>query len=154
VVIDNPKGYRQYGSDVAAPVFKEIADKIYASNLRMHPPMPDKFYVDESTFPVIRSGNLEDLTMICDQLGVSNHIKSGEKWVKTKTASNYVNWISNDPKAGIVPDVVGMTLRDAIYILENQGLEVRFNGAGRVVKQSEMPGRKAVKGSKIYLELG
>jgi cell division protein FtsI (penicillin-binding protein 3) len=154
VVIDNPKGYRQYGSDVAAPVFKEIADKIYASNLQMHPVMPDKFYVDETIFPVIRSGNLDDLVLICNQLGVSNHKKSGNEWVKTKTASNYVNWVSNDPRSGLVPDVVGMTLKDALYILENQGLEVNYKGIGRVVKQSSPPGRKAVKGSKIILELG
>lgn len=154
VVIDNPKGYRQYGSDVAAPVFKEIADKIYANNLQMHPPMPDKFYVDETVFPVIRSGNLDDLIQICNELGVSNHTKSGKEWVKTKTAANYVNWISNDPKSGLVPDVVGMTLRDAIYILENQGIEVKYTGIGRVVQQSEPPGRKAIKGSKIFLELG
>jgi cell division protein FtsI (penicillin-binding protein 3) len=154
VVIDNPKGYRQYGSDVAAPVFKEIADKIYASNLHMHPPMPDKFYVDETIFPVIRSGYLEDLVMICNLLGISNHMNSGKEWVKTKTASNYVNWVSNDPQSGRIPDVVGMTLRDALYILENYDLEVSYNGAGRVIKQSEIPGKKAVKGSKIYLELG
>jgi len=154
VVIDNPKGYRQYGSDVAAPVFKEIADKIYANNLQMHPAMTNKFYVDQSIFPVIRSGNLEDLVMICNQLGVSNHKKSGQEWVKTKTSSNYVNWVSNDPKSGLVPDVVGMTLRDAIYILENQGLQVKYKGNGRVVQQSEPPGRKAIKGSKIILELG
>jgi len=154
VVIDNPKGYRQYGSDVAAPVFKEIADKIYASNLQMHPAMPEKFFVDETIFPVIRSGNLNDLVVICNLLGVSHHKKSGNEWVKTNTASNYINWVENDPRTGLVPDVVGMTLRDAIYVLENQGLEVRYDGIGRVIRQSEFPGRKAVKGSKIYLELG
>ena len=154
VVIDNPKGYRQYGSDVAAPVFKEIADKIYSSNLKMHPPMPDKFYVDETIFPVIRSGNLSDLVMICNQLGISNHKRSGEEWVKTKTTANYINWVENDPHAGLMPDVVGMTLKDAIYILENQGYEVRFKGIGRVIGQSEYPGRKTVKGSTIILELG
>ena len=36
VVIDNPKGYQIYGSDVSAPVFKEIADKIYSLELDMH----------------------------------------------------------------------------------------------------------------------
>ena len=120
----------------------------------MHPPMPDNLFVDETIFPVIRSGNLEDLTIICNQLGVSNHKKSGEEWVKTKTEANYVNWVSNDPRNGLVPDVVGMTLRDAIYILENQGLKVRYNGIGRVKKQSEIPGKKAIKGNKIYLDLG
>jgi cell division protein FtsI (penicillin-binding protein 3) len=110
--------------------------------------------VDETIFPVIRSGNLNDLVMICNLLGISNHKKSGEEWVKTNTTNNYINWVENDPHRGFVPDVVGMTLRDAIYVLENLGLEVRYNGVGRVVKQSEFPGRKAIKGSKIFLELG
>lgn len=154
VVIDNPKGYKQYGSDVAAPVFKEIADKIYRSNLRMHPPMPEEFYVDQSIFPLIRSGNLNDLVLICNQLGVSNHNSTGKEWVKTKTEANYVNWVSNDTSSGLIPDVVGMTLRDALHVLENQGMEVRYTGAGRVIKQSGVPGRKIIKGGKIILELG
>jgi len=47
-----------------------------------------------------------------------------------------------------------MSLRDAMYILENQGLDVRYSGIGRVKKQSASPGKKAIKGSKIYLDLG
>lgn len=154
VVIDNPKGFRQYGSDVAAPVFKEIADKIYANNLEMHDPMKEEFYVDESIFPVIRSGKLDELQMICNVLGVSNHLRSGSEWVRTKPENNYVNWISNDLNKGLVPNVVGMTLRDAIYLLENEGFRVQYSGIGRVIQQSEPPGRKAVKGNKIELELG
>lgn len=54
--MDNPKGYRQYGSDVAAPVFKEIADKIYALDLKMH----DKYALEEQPemgiFPVVQAG--------------------------------------------------------------------------------------------------
>src|SRR5690606_30406797 len=39
VVIDNPKGYSRYGSDAAAPVFKEIADKVFATDLELHKPV-------------------------------------------------------------------------------------------------------------------
>jgi cell division protein FtsI (penicillin-binding protein 3) len=152
-VIDNPKGYRQYGSDVAAPVFKEIADNIYARDLELHTPMKDDFYVDQGVFPVIRGGNLNDLQMICNYLGVSNHMEKESEWVRTRTFGNAVEWVPTDTRPDLVPNVEGMTLRDALYLLENEGLKVYYSGAGRVVKQSQSPGTKALKGSSIKLEL-
>jgi cell division protein FtsI (penicillin-binding protein 3) len=154
VVIDNPKGWEQYGSDVAAPVFKEIADKIYAQDLSLHPPMKQDFIVDESIFPVIRAGNKKDLTLICNELGISNHDRTDDSWVRTNTVSNAVNWVGNIYKTGLVPNVVGMTLRDAIYLLENEGIEVNYSGSGRVVSQSQQPGIRSQKGSAIHLDLG
>ena len=67
---------------------------------------------------------------------------------------NAVEWRNNIVKVGVTPDVMGMTLRDAIYVLESCGYEVRMLGMGRVKKQSIMPGRKVVKGNKITIELG
>ena len=55
---------------------------------------------------------------------------------------------------GLVPDVYGMTLRDAIYLLENRGMRVRFEGKGRVKSQSIKAGKKAIDGSVIELKLG
>jgi cell division protein FtsI (penicillin-binding protein 3) len=47
-----------------------------------------------------------------------------------------------------------MTLRDAIYLLENKGLNVQFDGHGRVLRQSQVPGSRALKGNSISLKLG
>ena len=52
-----------------------------------------------------------------------------------------------------MPDVTGMGLKDALFLLENAGIKVRFTGNGKVRKQSIAPGNKIVKGSTIYLEL-
>jgi len=52
-----------------------------------------------------------------------------------------------------VPDVRGMGVKDAVYILENQGMRVSFSGNGVVKKQSIKAGDKIIKGSKIVLEL-
>jgi beta-lactam-binding protein with PASTA domain len=52
-----------------------------------------------------------------------------------------------------VPNVLGMGLRDALYILENRGLRVRIQGSGMVKKQSLQPGDRAVHGSTIVIEL-
>jgi len=153
VVIDNPKGYKIYGSDVSAPVFKEIADKIYSLELDMHEiQRKDNSYLT-GVFPYIKAGKKEELSMICHELGISNHSKSESEWVKTDVINDAVYWIENKVKYAVVPDVRGMTLRDAIYVLENLGLDVKVNGRGRVSTQSMMPGGKIVKGSTIKLQM-
>jgi cell division protein FtsI (penicillin-binding protein 3) len=49
---------------------------------------------------------------------------------------------------------MGMTYRDAVYLLEKSGLQVSFEGKGRVTQQSLTPGTKISKGSRIYVRLG
>jgi cell division protein FtsI (penicillin-binding protein 3) len=154
VVIEDPNGFWQYGSSVAAPVFKEIADKIYAKDIEMHIAMEPEYDAEYGVFPVIRSGNQQDLKFICNNLGISNHALEQTDWVKTKVDDNAVIWRKNQVTVGITPDVTGMTLRDAIYVLENCGYQVRISGTGRVKKQSIMPGRRINKGDKIAIELG
>ncbi|HEY9490043.1 MAG TPA: PASTA domain-containing protein, partial [Chryseosolibacter sp.] len=55
---------------------------------------------------------------------------------------------------GIVPDVSGMTFRDAVYLLEKSGLTVLYDGKGRVVNQSLTAGARISKGDRIYIRLG
>ena len=153
VVIDNPKGYQIYGSDVSAPVFKEIADKIYSLELDMHEVESNKRVAKTGIFPYIKAGNRDELTMICNQLGISNHSKAETEWVTTKVINDAVYWEGNSINYEVVPDVRGMTLRDAIYVLENVGLEVKVAGRGRVSTQSLTPGGKITKGSTIKLQL-
>ena len=51
-----------------------------------------------------------------------------------------------------VPDVYGMGLRDAVYVLENIGMRVKVHGAGKVYKQSMRPGARLDKENiEIYL---
>lgn len=155
VIINNPKGYEQYGSDVAAPVFKEIADKIYARDLEMHPPFEKSEHLatDPSSLPVIKAGYADDLSLICEALGVPTNEMHKEDWVKAKGVENRISWVDNQIKTNLIPDVVGLTLKDALYLLENKGLRVEIVGKGRVVKQSQQPGVKAIKGSHITIKL-
>jgi len=53
---------------------------------------------------------------------------------------------------GKVPDVRGMGLRDAMYLLGNEGLQVKAKGIGRVTTQSIKPGT-ATRGQTIFLDL-
>lgn len=155
VVIDNPKGFRQYATDVAAPVFKEIADKIYALDLNMHEALGEEVNFKPGHFPLVQAGNYEDLNLLLNRLGVSNHYNGEEdvEWVRARGVNSSIRWRSVDSNPGLVPDVRGMTLRDAIFLLESRGLKVRFSGDGRVQHQSLSPGTKALKGSSIKLDL-
>ena len=54
---------------------------------------------------------------------------------------------------GLVPDVRGMSLRDAIFLLENNGLRVRHNGKGRVLRQSPEHGARINDGGIVSLEM-
>jgi cell division protein FtsI (penicillin-binding protein 3) len=153
VVIDNPKKYRIYGSDVAAPVFKVIADKIYAIDMELNDPFIGQEIV-EGIFPVIRSGEFDDLSLICNTIGISNHQEESSQWVKARIKNNSIDWNTLDTKKDVVPDVRGMTLRDAIYLLENKKLKVTYSGAGRVLEQSLLPGSNTKASKDIKLKLG
>jgi cell division protein FtsI (penicillin-binding protein 3) len=153
VLIKNPRGWQQYGSSVAAPVFKEIADNIYARDVELHLAMEKKLSHEEGVFPVIRGGNQEELTMLCNELGVSTHSQTEEEWVKATKSGSAVNWKKAIAGKDLVPDVGGMTFRDAIYLLEKSGLKVFYEGKGRVASQSLSPGVRIHKGDKIYIRL-
>jgi cell division protein FtsI (penicillin-binding protein 3) len=53
----------------------------------------------------------------------------------------------------VMPDVTGMTLKDAVYLLENSGMHVRILGKGRVQAQSVPAGTRLLKGQNILLQL-
>jgi len=156
VVIDSAEGWNRFGGDVSAPVFKEIADMIYAQNLEIHDSFESSLLASEGKFPFIRAGRFEELNELCNQLGISNHI--GEdvqtEWVRSSVSNNAIIWKENHDNENLVPNVQGMTLRDAVFILENLGLKVSITGTGRVRKQSVTAGRRISQGAQIRLELG
>jgi cell division protein FtsI (penicillin-binding protein 3) len=154
VLIKNPRGWYQYGSSVAAPVFKEIADNIYARDIELHAPMDAKKFTEQDFLPVIRGGNQQELTMLCNELGITNESKTEEEWVKASRSGNSVAWKKATNGSGLVPDVAGMTFRDALYLLERSGLRVFYEGKGRVKQQSLTPGGRVNKGDRIYIRLG
>jgi cell division protein FtsI (penicillin-binding protein 3) len=74
--------------------------------------------------------------------------------VRTARNGTSVDWREALVGKNIVPDVSGMTFRDAIYLLEQSGLKVIHDGSGRVVQQSLAPGVRVKRGDRIYLRLG
>ncbi|MBT1704146.1 penicillin-binding protein [Chryseosolibacter indicus] len=154
VLIKNPRGWFQYGSSVAAPVFKEIADNIYARDIALHDPMDKRKFMKDDVLPVIRAGQQQELALICNELGISNHTETEEDWVRASRTGSSVNWKKSVSGKEIVPDVMGMSFRDAIFLLEQNGLKVFYEGKGRVVNQSLNPGGRVSKGGRIFIRLG
>ena len=157
VVIDSPNGLAAYGGDVSAPVFKEIADRIYALDMELNPVDQTKIFTAEnlsSKLPEVGSGKGEELQSIFEQLGISAKSPSSEDWISVAVSENKINLKVNDTEKPVVPDVSGMPLRDALFILENKGLKVNYNGRGRVIEQSIIPGTLLTPNTTINLVLG
>jgi cell division protein FtsI (penicillin-binding protein 3) len=91
---------------------------------------------------------------ICSVLGlVYNSDKIQDEWIKSIRSESNFTFSSVTPKIGVVPDVNGMGLRDAVYLLEKAGYKVKFTGIGKVIRQSVDPGVFVNRGTVITLDL-
>jgi len=150
VVIVGPKG-KFYGGSVAGPVFRGIADKVYASYLE---PAPDSI-PPYNEVPLVKPGLKEDVMLFTQNLGFktqSQNMTAERVAIAYDTMTVYVNGVNDIP--GLLPDVIGMGAGDAVYLLEKAGYKTKTNGFGRVFRQSPRPGTPCVKGDLIALELG
>ena len=150
VVIVNPKG-NYYGGAVAGPVFKEIVGRTYASLLEPEKE-PDEVI---GKVPSIKNGFRENIGNIAGILDLPFDAgKADSDIVKINIQDENILVSGLTITEGVVPDVTGMGGRDALYILERNGLKVKIKGVGKVNKQSLPAGNKISKGQTIYLDLG
>ena len=152
VVINDPAKGTYYGGSVAGPVFKEIADKLYATKLST---IPITSVVNPNFIaPTVTTGNQIDLNKIYKSLNfVVRTDNPSAEWVESDALKSAVNMKEKKMATNIVPNVIGMGTRDAIYILENAGLKVILNGRGLVKSQSISAGTKITEGAFIQLTL-
>lgn len=144
-----------YGATWAAPVFKRIADKIYTSHPEWNSPVSSKGAVPPDN-PRIASGLAGRNGMPVDYLPMNSRPQTGKAgWIQVRQGED------GEPPAvssltieqGTVPDVRGMGLKDALYLLENEGYRVTFSGSGRVRTQTPEAGSGLARGGRITLEL-
>jgi cell division protein FtsI (penicillin-binding protein 3) len=153
VVVNSPSNNVYYGNLVAGPIFREIADKVYATGLDMHQPITAEGRI-ESDPPYSKSGYRKDLDIVLKHFGVP-YFYYGEKsdWVTTTRLDSVVELRDRQIAREFVPNVIDMTLKDALYLLENQGLQVDARGRGKVNSQSLAPGTIYKPGQRISLEM-
>jgi len=152
VVINHPTAGSYLAALVAGPVFRAIADRVYASDLEMNQAAP-MHYVGNTNMPQIKKGNLKALKQVYGKLGIKPLYASNNAAGSGVDTSNGIAYEDVSYKSGVVPSVTGMGLSDALYLLGNAGYKVTVRGSGSVISQSVTGGSIIPKGSKIILEL-
>lgn len=154
VVVNSPSKNVYYGNIVAGPVFKEIADKVYAYSQDLYQPVGKSVKNKLIEAPYTKPGIKSQLFGVLEQLDVP--VKPQEvtsKWVATNQQKTHVDcnniYIDNEQ----IPNVKGMGAKDATYLLEKIGLDVQIDGRGTVVRQSIQPGRPVKAGDDIKLTM-
>ena len=154
VIIINPMGGKYYGASVSAPVLKDVAEKVYATRLGVQD-VSDSIPANADRYTKASMAYFEDVNEYCDMAGVRMvDADLGAEWVKVSNANNgRVSIKSVDIDDETVPDLTGMNVMDAVYLLETNGWKAEFNGKGLVESQSVKAGTKLEKGKTISLKL-
>ncbi|MBK8088565.1 MAG: transpeptidase family protein [Chitinophagaceae bacterium] len=152
VVIKNkPHAANYYGGSVAAPVFREIADHLYKYSQEQQQPYQLQPLVDSMLYTF--AGMKKEIQSISAQFGFSYTDQLVGNWrisfLKNKTMQSQVF----NTAGAVMPDVKGMGLKDALYVLETAGMKVQVNGKGRINNQSVAAGLPVAKGQQIILSL-
>jgi cell division protein FtsI (penicillin-binding protein 3) len=150
VVVNSPSKNVYYGNMVAGPVFLEIARKVYATSINMHP------FVTRTgqDLPYSKTGLFDPTREALRWLDIpfQNH-SAQEDWVKTEKKTDAIDLKPHRIVKGLVPNVVSMGAKDAVYLMEQSGVKVRILGRGSVRRQSIPPGTRANKGDLVILEM-
>ena len=151
VSIQKP-GLPASGGQMAGSVFSKIAERVFAKNLSYEM----KNAVDSTSvfIPDVKSGDLAETSYVLNKLNVRTEGKtSKESWGRASEDSVGVKLEQQTLSAGIMPNVVGMGAKDAVYLLEKAGLRVNIAGIGKVTRQSIPSGNKFSKGQTVALQL-
>lgn len=154
VVIQNGQESRlAYGGVVAGPVFKEVADKLYA--LRISREKVTNYVQVPDTGMYRIKGLSNDLGEILSAFGIPYESKAAplKGFSSTLIRNRHASEVATIAAGKTVPDVTGMGLKDAVYLLESCGLKVRINGRGKVTEQSIAKHTPVKKGEIINIQL-
>jgi len=151
VVVNSPSNGVYYGNVVAGSIFKEISDKVYATSQQWFPVLKGGDLVE---LPESKNGYRKEIEEVIDELDIPYDDRAERSdWVSTYRADEGVILKKKPVVKNLVPDVRGMCLKDALYLLENAGLDVSVSGRGTVRSQSIQPGERVPHGGRIYLEM-
>ncbi len=152
VIKTKPHAAMHYGGQLAAPVFKEVANKLYAMYVQKKLGAPVQLAADSLNH--FYAGYSTDVKNILTELNVRHKDSSN----KNSWGVVHTNYAGATVKPSVVkkktmPDVRNMTLRDALYVLENMDVKVAAKGRGKVLMQDVIPGTAILKNQTITLLL-
>lgn len=151
VVISEPKG-AFYGGSVAGPVFREIADCVFISDLSLGETKSKDD--DENIQPPMLSGSAEQTRVLSERLNVDiPNFDSNIECVSVKNINKTLNVVPQKIEKLTMPNVLGMGVSDAIYYIEKAGMKVKIHGVGKVKKQFPSEGSKCRQNQLVYVDL-
>ena len=166
VMVAEPKGGSYYGSEIAAPVFSALASDILrylripesygAQNkeqLKNETPslyrVPDVLYypLEEAE----RTLNNAGFSVAVSEPGplILSQVPSGGALVPVNTAVTLAAGEADSPGELIMPDLYGLTIKEAGALLEKLGLSIRPSGTGFAAEQYITPGEPVDKGTTV-----
>lgn len=157
VIKTKPHALNHYGGGLAAPVFRDIADRLYTLYVKQKATVPAQTAMvtrtDSSWFSY--TGMKDDMKRMLGTLNVPySDITTGNgEWAKMYNQASKPVVAALPVNSRQMPALAGMGLRDALYVCENMGLKVNVSGRGKVATQSITAGQAIAKGQQITIQL-
>jgi cell division protein FtsI (penicillin-binding protein 3) len=154
VIRTKPHSGAYYGGTIAAPVFRMIADKIYANSIGQNHNQLDSLAKVNNSNVVAVAQQGSKVNKILQALNYKYTNASNATWTQLQDVNSTGARSAGVPiYANNMPDLSNMHLSRAIALLEACGLKVEVKGVGQKVSQSILPGQKIVKGQKVTITL-
>ncbi len=155
VMVYDPVKGGFYGAEAALPIFKKIADRCMGINKEL---LPKTMLADtQATMAGVRLAGWSEkteLNEIVDELSLNTHVDGQGDWARLEGGKEMEMEVKNILDKNMIPELYGMGIRDAIYLLENRGIHVQYEGVGRIKSQSIHSGQPIIRGTTIHLTLG
>ena len=151
VVMDEPAGL-YHGGDVAAPVFREIAEQI----LPGMGVMPD---VETKSVPALiaqADSSPEAAAKAREEQARNDQERKATMPTVDSTGvrGGEIVYASSANKAMLMPDLRGRSVRDVARACAQLGLQIEARGEGRLLRQSPSAGSEVNTGQVVYLDFG
>jgi cell division protein FtsI (penicillin-binding protein 3) len=151
VIVTDPTENGFYGSQVALPVFRKISDRLYSTSPSLRRELAKEKVAEKMP---LKSGNKDDYQKVANELSIPIIGNNTDAiWIKANYDTKLLETKEKKMVNAGVPDVKSLGLKDAVYLLENAGLNVEVKGRGKVIMQSLAPGSKIIRGKTIELIL-
>ena len=156
VIRTKPHSAAYYGGAIAAPVFRMVADKIFSENIGAWAGPLDSLAKNGHGSMPAKAATTRNYRVMLNALQKHTPLPTEDinRMMELKTDSNkHITVTAKKIFRNIMPDVTGMGVKDAVYMLEASGLQVTVQGKGKVRGQSITPGTIISKGQSIILQL-
>lgn len=145
------------GGMMAGGVFKKVAERVFAKHQVTN--LTEAKDSVARLIPQVKSGDIVSAAYVLNEIDIdyskpSKRVEKGRPlWGDASMQADEVAFRAREVDDKMVPNVVGMGAKDAIYLLESLGLKPTISGVGRVSSQTVPPGRGFKKGQSIHLKL-